>query len=148
MLALFSPAPRAFAQTDVLLAPKPLPVTAKAGSTFEVHLPFELRPGFHVQSHTPSDKYYVPLKLTWSTSSFSVADIIYPKPAMEKYSFDEKPLSVVSGRFELVTKLTAPAGIPAGPTMLRGKLHYQACNDRECKSPKDFDIAVPVVIVK
>ncbi len=67
---------------------------------------------------------------------------------MEKYSFSDKPLSVYTGGFELVTRFKVPATAAPGLLVVAGKLRYQACNDRMCLAPKTVDISLPVDVVK
>lgn len=142
-----------FAQTDVpqghvlALIPATAP-TAKAGSTVDAKMSFDLRPGYHVNSSTPSESYLIPLKLTWETGALKPVDVLYPKPQMEKYSFSKVPLSVYTGEFAVVTKLQVPANTPVGPATLTGKIRYQACNDRMCLPPKNLDVKMQVVVVK
>jgi hypothetical protein len=146
--AVFVASSLSYAQTDVLLIGKPAMVVAKAGSTVEAKLPLELRAGYHVNSNTPSEAYLIPLKLTWNDGAVSAASVVFPKPSMEKYSFSEKPLSVFSGRFEILTRFNVPAAAPVGPVAVAGKLRYQACNDRMCLAPKTVDVSVQVNVVK
>lgn len=121
---------------------------AKAGSTVDVKLPVELKTGYHCNSDKPSDEYLIPLKLVWAPGVLQAADVVYPKPEMEKYTFSEKPLSVYTGNFEILTKFKAPASAPAGPAILTAKLRYQACTTRMCLPPKTVDVSLPVEIVK
>ena len=108
----------------------------------------QLRAGYHVNSNTPAEAYLIPLKLTWNAGALETAEIVYPKPQMEKYAFSETPLSVLSGEFDILTKFkVAPAAV-SGPTAITGKLRYQACNDRMCLPPKSVDVALQVDVVK
>jgi len=120
---------------------------AKAGSTVEAKLTVELRNGYHCNSDKPSDEYLIPLKLTWTPGVLEAVDIAYPKPNLEKYSFSDKPLSVYTGDFEIVTKFKVPATAAAGPAILTAKLRYQACTDRMCLPPKTVDVSLPVEVV-
>jgi hypothetical protein len=136
------------AQTNVLRAGKTETVKAKIGSTVEVKVPLELREGYHVNSNTPSDKYLIPLKLTWEDGVMLATGSTFPVPTMEKYSFSEVPLSVFSGTFEIKTSFkVAPTAAP-GPAAINGKLRYQACNNRECLAPRTMDVAVQVDLVR
>ena len=108
----------------------------------------ELRSGYHCNSNTPSDDYLIPLKLTWTPGTLEVGEVVYPKPQMEKYSFSEKPLSVYTGSFEIVTRFKVPAGAPFGDTVIPAKLRYQACTDRMCLPPKTVEVSLPVNVVK
>jgi DsbC/DsbD-like thiol-disulfide interchange protein len=137
-----------FAQTNVLSVAPPEKLTAKAGTTLTATLKVQLKPGYHCNSNKPSDEYLIPLKLTWSTTPLEVSDVAYPKPQMEKYSFSPDPLSVYSGDFEIVTKFKVPASATPGSAIVSGKLHYQACNDRMCLTPKTVEVALPIDVVK
>ena len=137
-----------FAQSNVLLLPKPDPVVAKAGTTIEVKLPLQLREGYHVNSNTPPDPYLIGLRLTWEPGPFTAADVVYPKPSPLKVEFFPAPLPVFSGRFELLTRFKVAASAQAGLVNVPGKLRYQACNDRLCLPPKTIDITLPVSVTR
>jgi thiol:disulfide interchange protein DsbD len=139
-----------FAQGNVnpLTIAQPERTSAKAGSTAEIKLTAQLRTGYHANSNTPSDEYLIPMRLTWSNSPLEVAEVVYPKAQMEKYSFSDKPLSVYTGDFEVLTKFKVPASAAAGQAVLTGKLRYQACTDRMCLPPKTVEVTLPVDIFK
>ncbi len=146
MLFLWSPL--SFAQTNVLSVAPPEKLTAKAGAIASAKLTIQLRPGYHCNSNKPSEDYLIPLKLTWTAAPLEVAEVTYPQPRMETYSFSKQPLSVYTGDFEIVTKFKVPASAAVGTMVLSAKLHYQACNDRMCLQPKTVDVSLPVDIVK
>jgi len=110
-------------------------------------LKLSMRPGYHANSDKPSEDYLIPLRLTWDAKApVEAAEIVYPKAKMEKFEFTEKPISVLDGDFEIVTRLRrAPNAMP-GPAFLAGKLRYQACNDKMCFPPKTLDVKVPLLI--
>jgi hypothetical protein len=138
-----------FAQgPNVLSVAPPEKLTAKAGSIAQAKLSVHIQPGYHANSNTPSDEYLIPMRLTWTASPLETAEVIFPKPEMEKYSFSDKPLSVYTGGFELVTRFKVPATAAPGLLVVAGKLRYQACNDRMCLAPKTVDISLPVDVVK
>ncbi|MGD1093361.1 MAG: protein-disulfide reductase DsbD domain-containing protein [Bryobacteraceae bacterium] len=137
-----------FGQANVLTLTGPERLTAKVGKMTEVKLSAQLKDGYHANSNTPSDEYLIPMRLTWSKSPLDVADVLYPTPQMEKYSFSDKPLSVYTGSFEIVTKLKVDNDALPGPTVITAKLRYQACTDRMCLPPKTVDVSVPVDITK
>lgn len=120
---------------------------AKPGGVLSVKVTVQLRPGYHVNSHTPSDDYLIPLSLKFPGAPFPVAGQEFPKPKLEKYSFAEKPLSVFSGDFEIVTRFQVPPDAKPGMSTLSGKLRYQACNDRMCLPPKTVDVQAPIEIL-
>ena len=122
----------------------PEPVSAKAGSAFSSKLTATLNEGFHTNSHTPAETYLIPLTLKWTPGTVEAADIEYPKPEMLKLPFEEKPLSVLTGKFVITTKFKVAAGTQPGPATVMGKLRYQACNDKACFPPKNVDVKLPV----
>ncbi len=112
-----------------------------------VVLKTSVRPGYHTKSDRPSEDYLIPLRLTWDPQApLQAVEILYPKPKLEKFEFTEKPISVLDGEFEIVTRFRrAPNAMP-GPAFLSGKLRYQACNDRMCFPPKTVEVKVPLLI--
>ncbi len=114
----------------------------------QAKLSVQVRSGYHINSNAPADEYLIPLRLNWTGAPLETVETIYPKPRMEKYSFSEKPLSVYTGDFELVTRFKVPASAAPGQTTLPAKLRYQACTDRMCLPPKTVDVSLPVEVVK
>lgn len=109
-----------------------------------MHLKAEMRSGFHVNSNSPSDEFLIPFKLTWDKAPLETEQIIYPRPQFEKYDFSEKPVSVFSGNFEIVTRFKAPVSAAPGLAQMTGKLRYQACNNKECLPPRTMDVRFTV----
>ena len=121
-------------------------VRAAKGSVAVVTLRAALPPGFHANSNKPSDAYLIPLSLKWTGGPLEAGEIVYPKPSSEKYSFSDKPLSVVTGEFAITTKFKVPAGSATGAAAENGVVRYQACNDRMCFAPKTVNVSVAVEI--
>jgi len=148
LLAALLCLPSLFAQSSgYLTVGEPQKVAGKRNAAVQAKIPVSVRPGFHVNSNTPTDEYLIPLKLTWTAAgALEGGSVTYPKPSLEKYEFAEKPLSVFTGNFELVANFKVAANAPAGPGAAVGKLRYQACNDRACFPPKTVDVTVPYQI--
>ena len=119
-----------------------VPVSRK--ETVELRVPVVLRGGYHVNSNTPSEDYLIPMKLTWNAAPLEVEETIFPAAKLEKYDFADKPLSVFSGDFEILTRFRTPASAPTGATVLTGKLRYQACTSSMCLPPKSVAVRLPV----
>jgi hypothetical protein len=126
-----------------MTAGPPQKVAGKRNDSVETRISCTVQAGYHVNSNTPTDEYLIPLKLTWaSTGALRPVEVVYPKPTMEKYQFALKPLSVLTGKFDLVARFKVGPDAVAGPGQALGKLKYQACNDRACYPPRTIDIAV------
>lgn len=130
---------------QLTIVPPPT-VKVKKGGVEMITVKAMLPPGFHANSNTPTDAYLIPLTLKWTGGPLEAGEITYPKGAMEKYSFSDKPLSVVTGQFSITTKFKVPANAPAGPSAQNGTIRYQACNDRMCFSPKTMPVSLALNI--
>jgi len=129
---------------SVLSVSSPPRVHAKRGQDVTAPITAELQAGFHANSNQPADEYLIPLKLTWTKGPLETVQVIYPKPQMEHFAFSQKPVSIFSGKFEIVTKFkTSPTAQP-GMALMNGKLRFQACNDKECLPPKTVDVQFTV----
>lgn len=136
--------PLAAQTSGYLTAGQPAKVAGKRNASVQARIPLSVQAGYHVNSNTPSDEYLIPLKLTWTVpGALKPGVVVYPKPSLEKYQFSEKPLSVLTGSFDLIANFQVSPDAPGGPGAAAGKLRYQACNDRACFPPKTIDITVP-----
>lgn len=130
-----------------MTAGEPSKAVGKRNQPVQVKIPLSVRAGFHVNSNKPNEEYLIPLKLTWTdTGALEPGPVEYPKATNEKYEFAQKPLSVLTGSFDLVANFKVSPHASAGPGAASGKLRYQACNDRACYPPKTIDITVPYQI--
>jgi len=130
----------------MLTVAPPAKVVAKRRAPAQARLEVALAPGYHVNSNTPSEEYLIPLRLTWGPGPLEAAQVTYPQPHMEKYSFSPKPISVFTGKFDLVSRFQVAANAPPGPGVMTGKLRYQACNDKACFPPKTVEVRLPYQI--
>jgi hypothetical protein len=97
-----------------------------------------------MNSNKPMDEYLIPLRLTWTMPALEVVGTSYPDGKLEKYSFSEKPLSVITGDFDITTEFKAPSTAPVGAQTLTGKLRYQACDNRACYPPRTIEVKLNV----
>lgn len=136
------------AQTPQILAlQEPQKVTVPRQGEAKVALRLTMRPGYHANSDKPSEDFLIPMRLTWDARApVEAMEVIYPKAKLEKFEFTEKPISVVDGEFEIVTRLRRSPDAMPGPAFLSGRLRYQACNDKMCFPPKTIDVKVPLLI--
>jgi thioredoxin:protein disulfide reductase len=118
----------------------PQKVVLTKGQSATVKLHVKLAPGHHTNSNTPSEDYLIPLRFTMAAEPLVLEGVVYPKGHDEKYSFAEKPLNVLTGEFDILVKLKAPATAQPQMHVLVGKLRYQACTDKMCLSPKTVEV--------
>jgi thiol:disulfide interchange protein DsbD len=137
-----------FGQINVLNVAPLRKIAVPLTGTADASVALQLREGYHVNSNMPSDTYFIPLRLTWNPGPLEAVSVIFPKPQLEKLAFSDKPVSIFTGNFEVVTKFKAAAGAALGQSVVSGKLRYQACNDRMCLPPRTVDLSLPVEVTK
>jgi hypothetical protein len=121
-------------------------VKAAKNTTVTVTVKAHLPSGYHANSNKPTEAYLIPLTLTWEKGPLTVEKIAYPAGSMEKYSFSEKPLSVVTGDFSIATTFKVAPGTANGPAGQTGILKYQACDDHACYPPKKVPVNLTVSV--
>lgn len=139
------PAPPSAAKPDVQ-ATLLTPATAASGSKATIAVELKLGPGWHVNSHTPSESFLIPTSVTLSSGTARLSPVRYPKPVEKRFGFSEKPLAVYEGTVRFETELEVPAGA-AGSVTITGSLSYQACNDQQCFAPATIPLKAGVMTI-
>jgi hypothetical protein len=121
-------------------------VKAAKGADTKITIQAHLPAGYHANSNKPSEAYLIPLSLKWTAGPLTMISVEYPAGSMEKYSFSDKPLSVVTGDFSIMTKFKVPASAANGPAAETGTLRYQACDNHACYPPKNVPVNVTVSV--
>jgi DsbC/DsbD-like thiol-disulfide interchange protein len=121
------------------------PARVAAGSRASVSVEMTLGKNWHVNSHSPSEKYLIPTDLTLTSSVGTLSPIRYPKDVEKRFSFADKPLRVYEGTVRFETDLEVPAGA-SDKISIAGTLSYQACNDQQCFAPARLPLEASIVI--
>ncbi len=121
-------------------------VKATKGATATVTVKASLPSGYHANTNKPTEAYLIPMTLKWTAGPLEMDSVVYPKGSLEKYSFSDKPLSVVTGQFEITTKFKVPAAAATGPAAQNGTLRYQACDNKACYPPKNIPVSFTVSV--
>jgi Thiol:disulfide interchange protein DsbD, N-terminal len=116
------------------------------GKSTPVVFTFHIKPGFHVNSHQPTEPELIPTELKFSPpEDLVIAKVQYPAGVLTSFPFDPATkLSVYSGDVTVkATVLTAPK-TTAGNHTVHGELKYQACDNNSCYPPKKLPIQFDV----
>jgi thiol:disulfide interchange protein DsbD len=123
--AVPAPAPATLVKVEARVEPAP------PGATLVVDAKIE--PGWHVNSHRPSEDYLIPTSVKVERAGgVRAGEPAYPEGMMKKFAFAEKPLSVYEGAFSVRVPVTFEGG---KPTEVSGTVEFQACNDTQCLAP-------------
>lgn len=103
----------------------------------EVSLKVRLADGWHINSNTPLEDFFVPTEL--SVEGKRDAKIVYPAHKTQKLGFHDKDLALYEGTVELT------AGLAEAPEKaVTVNLRVQACSDKVCLEPETARLRVPV----
>ncbi len=106
-------------------------------ATREVSVKVKLADGWHINSNTPLEDFFVPTEL--SVDGTDDAKIVYPAHETQKLGFHDKDLALYEGDVELKAGL---AKMPEKAVTV--KLQIQACSDKVCLEPETALLRVPV----
>ncbi|MBI4799379.1 MAG: hypothetical protein HY794_11775 [Desulfarculus sp.] len=117
------------------------------GASHPLVLRFHIRPGFHINTHKPSEPDIYPTNLSWEQNpSLTFAPAIFPSPRSYKPSFSDKPMEVHDGVLDLRLSFTVAATAAPGPQAVKAKLEYQACDDQSCLMPETLEVPVTITV--
>ena len=107
-----------------------------AGTSFRLAVVADVKPGWHVNSHTPNEDYLIPTEVSLqSASGLSFGAPAYPAHRETTFAFSEKPMAVYEGRTVFRVAGTVDAAAAPGPRTLVTFLDFQPCDDQQCLPP-------------
>lgn len=121
----------------------PEQVHLAAGKASEVALHFRVIAGMHINSHTPHDDFLIPTTFAVPSGEGVRLDAT-SYPTGTDFSLPSAPgmkLNVYSGEFVVQTHMIAGAG----NHLIKGTLHFQACNMSQCLPPQTITAAIDVI---
>ena len=121
----------------------PPAVAAASGATLVVEL--TVGAGWHVNGHSPAEKFLIPTDLKLTTTAGTLSPVRYPPAVEKRFSFSETPLRVYAGTVRLETDLSTPADA-SGTVSITGALSYQACNEQQCFAPARIPLDVSIAV--
>ncbi len=122
-----------------------VPDSAAAGSRVPIAVEMSLGPGWHVNSHTPAEKFLIPTDVRLTATSGALAPIRYPPHVERRFEFAETAMLVYEGTVRFETELTLPAD--AGTRVsIAGSVSFQACNEKQCFPPSRIALEATLVV--
>lgn len=142
----------AFAQpkeeTPVALLVLPVDsVMASAGDTVIARVPLRVTAGYHVNANPAASEDYIPLDLR--LDSTDVAHALpprYPKGRTHRLEDTTEDLWVYDGDVVIEVPLVISPDAQAGTHALRGRVEFQACDDRVCFFPEERPLRVTLLV--
>jgi thioredoxin:protein disulfide reductase len=148
-------------QGAVALPPKPTDIVSTKtyvsldpvprGKDFQAAVVVKINPGYHMNSHKPSDSYLIPTTVTPQLpDGFTlVGDPAYPLGKNEKFPFSpDKPLNVYTESATIRLKIAASDKAALGKASIPVTLRFQACNTSACLPPVKIPLTLDVNVVE
>jgi thiol:disulfide interchange protein DsbD len=111
-------------------------------------LVFKVAAGFHIQANPASNPQLIATTLQLpSANNFEVSPPVYPKGKSYKLEGSKGEISTYGGVVEIKVPVTTPGKVVPNKFPWKGKLRYQACNEKTCFFPKTLSFEVPLEIV-
>jgi hypothetical protein len=103
-----------------------------------------IKDGFHIQADKVRDENFIPTVLTFEEQDeIVIGDPVFPNADEFYMEGAEEPI-VVFGR---VLKIQVPITVldfKKDMINVKGKLHYQACDEKKCYFPRDLNFTVKI----
>jgi thioredoxin:protein disulfide reductase len=115
-----------------------------SGKPANLALELTIVPPYHINSDRPLEGYLIPTALEFdSPSAAKVRKVIFPPATVKKLPVSDTPMAVFDGTVRIAIEIAAEQN--ASDFELRGKLRYQACDDRACLPPvnQPFTVSIP-----
>ncbi len=125
------------------------PIRLSPHSESAVMVRFKVAPGFHVQANPASTPQLIPTTLQLpAANNLEVLPPIYPvgKPYRLKSSNSE--ISTYDGVVEIKVPVKTPQKVALARFPWKGKLRYQACDEKTCFFPKSLPFELQVIVAK
>lgn len=149
-LAIFFPA---FAETAIepkeyVSLGKIQPVRLKSGQSAEVVIQASVLKGHHIQANPATLPNLISTEVVLEKlEGLTIDKTTYPKSKAWRLSSAGKEIQTYEGQVQFKVGVIATAMKP-GKYQLKGKLRYQACDEKNCFFPTAAEISIPLSVVK
>jgi thiol:disulfide interchange protein DsbD len=121
----------------------------RPGEAFQIAVVLAMKPGFHINSSTPSDKSLIPTTVKFKPCEDIVfSPVSYPMPEYASFPFSAKKMPVYSGRVFIFCRGKVSEVISPGHRQIMGVVDFQLCSDKTCFMPDSVSFEVPLEVVK
>ncbi len=119
----------------------------KAGNPSVLTVELNISDRYHINSEKPLEDYLIPTALELEPSpGITFGESVFPPALMKSFSFSDSPMSVFEGIVKINVEMIPDSDIAPKDMEIKGRVHYQACNDTSCLPPvwESFSLTVSV----
>jgi len=121
---------------ELVTVQSPIEVSLAPGESKDLEIRVTVAEGFHVQANPAANEFLIPLELELeSDEELDIGEVRYPPAETYRLKGTEEDLLTYDGTFAVSVSIGAPDSAASGTQNVRGRLHYQACDDRSCRRP-------------
>jgi len=119
------------------------------GDAFQVAIAVKIKPGFHINSHQPTNEFLIPTvaKLD-KKKDIAFSPMSYPLAEGKSFSFSTHKVPVYADSISIFSQGRLSKDISPGDVRVSGMLAYQACDDQSCFIPRSVKFEIPLKVVK
>ena len=123
-------------------------ITVSSGKNAVIHIYVTVKKGYHIQANKVKDEFIIPTTLEIITGDIITTDKQF-FPAGKKFRLEgtEDHLLVYDGKFKIRVPFRTKKKLDKGKYKLNAKLHYQACDNKSCFSPKGIDFFISLNVI-
>jgi len=119
------------------------------GESITAAVEIEMIPGWHIHSHDPGDEFLIPTEILLDDDPMiENAEIFYPEPIKQKYSYADTELMVYEAKVYFGILLHPVDDLNPGAYKVKGKFSFQTCDDSSCLPPKSIEFEINFVVVE
>jgi thiol:disulfide interchange protein DsbD len=119
-----------------------------AGEVFKLAVKLKISIAWHINANPVSDEFLLPTTFVIEENeNIRTLGTFYPQPKKGKFEYSEVELEIYSGQIILGALIQSAQDLAPGILKIKGKVSYQACNDRFCLPPKSLELEVLAKII-
>ncbi|MFQ6028896.1 MAG: protein-disulfide reductase DsbD domain-containing protein [Dehalococcoidia bacterium] len=124
------------------------PVTLMPGKAGQARVTVAVTNGYHVQANPASSEFFVPTRLQLRAKGGVLPQApVYPPGKSYRLEGMPEDLMTYEETFDIFIPLEVNGSAPTGDRVLKGSLHYQACDNVSCLFPASVPVTIPVRVV-
>lgn len=119
------------------------------GKPFQILVTLDIKHPYHVNANPASEKFLIPTSVAMEpVPGVTFAPPQYPKGLQREFAFTlGKKIAVYEGKTVIRITATPAKSLKPGELTLRGKVNYQACDDKSCYPPGDLPFTLKLKVV-
>lgn len=119
--------------------------TIASGEETHVQLSFLINEGYHIQANRVKDENLIPSTLSFDASDeLILGDPVFPQAVEFRMKGEEESWLVYSDVVEINVPIRTVKPLDTGAYLIKGNLHYQACDDAKCYFPRDLPFSMKI----